>query len=69
MDLDQYNRVDLEHIIERQQPVIEAGKKLRQEYKDADQPPYRWRSDPEMAYRLASFFEAVEALQAAERGE
>jgi hypothetical protein len=72
MDLDQHSRVDLEHIIERQRPVIEAAKKAPHEIKSileslAFSPPENYPLHLRRFAELANYLhEAVEALEAAE---
>jgi hypothetical protein len=63
MDLDQYNRVDLEHIIERQRPVIEAAKAAK------DEIDYILKLATKLGVDYPFTSELFEALQAAERGE
>jgi hypothetical protein len=62
MDLDQYNRVDLEHIIERWRPVVEAAR--------ACVPDIRFlintRASGPREERAVALAVAVEALERAE---
>ena len=60
MDLDRFNRMDLEHIVESWEPVIEAAKAWRGEQRSYSD-PLQWQTEQELD-------EAVEALQAAEGG-
>jgi hypothetical protein len=55
MDLDQYNRVDLEHIIERWRPVVEAARAL----------PHGFWTE-ELADAVKRLRRTVEALERAE---
>jgi hypothetical protein len=72
MDLDQYNRVDLEHIIKRQRLVVEAAKSAPYEIKSilesmAFAPPENlFLHYARLAELGNSLHEAVEALEAAE---